>query len=387
MKKLLIVNNNLATGGVQSSLIHLLEGIKERYDVTLLLFHLDAEDASRVPDGVRLVTVRSPFRHLGMSKSHTRRAPLLFLGRAFWVAITRLLGHDACFWLMSLLQRRIKGYDCAISYLHECAPRIFYGGCNTFVLRCVVSPLKMTWLHGDFSRCGADHAAARRLYKAFDRIVACSQGTMDAFVGRMPACADKTAVVRNCHDYPGIRRMADREVPYEAGVFHIVSVARLSEEKGLERALRAIRVCKDHGYAVRYHIVGDGKQRAALERLSEQLGLGDEVRFYGNQANPYPYVRAADLLLMSSYHEAAPMVLDEAACLGVPVLTTKTISAEEMVAACGSGFVVENDQAAIERQLLAILEDRTCLESIRRSLEGRLFDNGQALACFDGLLS
>lgn len=387
MKKILIVNNNLAMGGVQNSLINLLECIKHRYDVTLLLFHLDAKDAPRVPDGIRLLTVRSPFRHLGMSKKHTRRSPLLFLGRAFWVLLTRVCGHHLTFSLMSCLQKRIKGYDCAISYLHECAPREFYGGCNTFVLRCVDAPIKMTWLHGDFTRCGADHPQSRRLYEQFDRVVACSKGTQTAFLSCMPQCAGKTAVVKNCHDYARIRVLAGEGIPYEGGAFHIVSVARLSEEKGLERALRAVKLCKERGHDVHYHVVGDGKLKAELESLSERLGLRENVTFYGNRDNPYPYMRSADLLLLPSYHEAAPMVLDEAACLGIPVLTTRTISADEMVGERSSGLVVDNDQAAIEQGLLRVLQDENCLTEIRDALGAQEFDNGQALACFDALLN
>jgi glycosyltransferase involved in cell wall biosynthesis len=247
--------------------------------------------------------------------------------------------------------------------------------------------VKIAWLHGDLSRCGADIEWSRRLYGRFDRIVACSEGTRRAFLGCLPEYADKTLTIRNCNDYAAIRTLAGEGEPVAKGVFHVVTVARLSEEKGIERALRAVSFVKEQGHLVHYHIVGDGKRREALERLCEQLGLTDELTFYGNRRNPYPYIKSADLFLLTSYHEAAPMVLDEAACLGVPVLTTKTTSTDEMVHACGSGFVAEQAQQSINEWLLYLTENAQELQKVRATLAARTFDNSESIARFETLIN
>ena len=383
LKKILIVNNNLSVGGVQTSLVSLLNEIRREYDVTLLLFRADEQDRARVPQGVRLLTVRSPLRHLGMSAKQTKGKPFLFLARAFWAVLTRLFDHHVTFSWMLAQTKRIGRYDCAISYLHEASPKIFYGGCNAFVLDRVDAPHKIAWLHGDFSHCGADHAKSRRLYERFDCIVACSEGTKDAFLCRMPHLASRTVVVRNCNDYDLIRRLAEPMIRQDGeDAFHIITVARLSEEKGIDRALYAVRRCLDQGHRVHYHIVGDGKERCALEALCAELELSEAVTFYGECRNPYPYLKGADLLFLTSYHEAAPMVIDEAACLGVPVLSTRTTSVDEMILSCRGGWVADNNQEAISRMLCHILTHREEYLSVRQALRERVFNNTASMVAF-----
>lgn len=66
--------------------------------------------------------------------------------------------------------------------------------------------------------------------------------------------------------------------------------------------------------------------------------------------NPYVYMKQADYVVVSSYHEAAPMVFDEAKTLGVPVIATETTSAREMLGE-QYGIVCDNSTEG----LLAVL--------------------------------
>ena len=75
--------------------------------------------------------------------------------------------------------------------------------------------------------------------------------------------------------------------------------------------------------------------------------MEDSIFLEGEQLNPYRYVKNADYFLLPSFHEAAPMVFDEALTLGVPILTTKTLSAVELVESRNIGVVCENDEDSI----------------------------------------
>ena len=386
MKKIIFVINNLETGGVQISLLNLLNEIKNDYDVSLLVFSYKEQYEELIPSGVRLIRIRSPFKEFGRFKKDVRSNPFSFAERTFWFAITKLFGRSAAIRLMCPFQRKIRGYDAAISFLHEGDQKSLYGGCNEFVLRKVEAERKITWLHGDFELCGANNKKSYGIYEQFDKIVACSEGTRNAFIKCMPEFAHKTVAIRNCHDYEKIKTLAEESVEYGNECFNIVTVARLSAEKGIDRALEAVAYCKSRGEKIRYHIVGEGIERAFLEKKVSQLSLENDVVFYGNQANPYEYMVGSDLLLLTSYHEAAPMVFDEAACLGVPVLTTATTSAEEMVGACGHGFVCENNQEAINKALLDVLVNRERLETVRATLRSSSFDNSEKKRRFNELV-
>lgn len=376
MKKVVFVINNLGTGGVQSSLLNLLAELKGKFHITVLCFDKRLKNSSNVlPPHVELVVPNSPFSYLGMSQGELRGKPAKYLARAFWAFFTKLLGRSFVIRMMLPFQKKLGDYDCAISYLHEASQKSFYGGCNEFVLKKIKAKKKVTWLHCDFELCGANSKASEKIYQQFDEIVACSEGTKRAFLHCMPQFEDKCVAIRNCNDYENIRRLAGDGIPYDKSEFNIVTVARLSKEKGIERAIEAVKRCVKKGYQLHYHIVGSGDQAVYLKKLTEDYGLENVITFYGNQSNPYPYMKNADLFLLPSYHEAAPMVFDEAACLGVPILATETTSTDEMITESGSGFVCENSQDGIADGLIKVLKKPDSLIEIKKALQQRQFTN------------
>lgn len=386
MKKLLIVNNNMHIGGVQKALVSLLWAIRGRYEVTLLLFYPGGPCLKDLPPDVKVIAPDSGYRYLGMTK-YDVKSPRDKLGRAFYAAIARTAGRKNALRLMGLGQKRLPGFDAAISYLHNSAEKAFYGGCNDFVLNHVDAKRKIAFLHCDYALCGADTRSNARQYARFDRIAACSQGCADAFSSANPALKDRVRVVYNCHRFDRILEdaLADPVEP-EPGKVNVVTVARLGREKGVERALRAIAALGPGRENLRYHIIGDGIQRDLLLRIIEEEQLSETVRMHGMLENPYGYIRAADLLLIPSYSEAAPLVIGEAASLGIPILSTETSSAREMILETGFGWVCENSEAGITEALRDLLKDPEQLAAKRAALERNEMDNSLALAGFEAVI-
>ena len=91
-------------------------------------------------------------------------------------------------------------------------------------------------------------------------------------------------------------------------------------------------------------------------------------------------MKNADLFLLTSFHEAAPMVIDEAYVLGVPTLTTRTTSSDEMVTKRGCGWVCENDQESLNKALLRVLNDPGMLNDVKSSLRDRVVNNDAAMS-------
>jgi glycosyltransferase involved in cell wall biosynthesis len=194
--------------------------------------------------------------------------------------------------------------------------------------------------------------------------------------------------VRNCHRHDAIRAMAQEPIaPYTPDAIHAVMVARLSHCKGIDRAIRSIAVARQAGHPLVLHIVGDGPIRNTLHRCAEECAVTEWVCFHGEKQNPYPYIKQADLMLLTSYHEAAPMVIEEARCLGVPILSTKTSSSQEMVIEAQAGWVCDNDQAAIDDTLCRVLADRNGLMAVKQRLLATPMDNLVALAQFSAAVS
>jgi glycosyltransferase involved in cell wall biosynthesis len=95
------------------------------------------------------------------------------------------------------------------------------------------------------------------------------------------------------------------------------------------------------------HIVGEGKDLAALQVFARQLALDGNITFYGAQTNPYRFMSHADMLILTSRHEAAPMVFTEARILGLPIIATPSTSTRELIEDVHAGVVCQSDPAAI----------------------------------------
>lgn len=386
-KKILIVNNNMHLGGVQRSLANLLGCIHDKYDITLALFHPEGALMDQIPPDVKILPIRSAYRYLGMTREDVRGAPVKKAGRSIFAAISRIFGRSAAISLMAPGQRTLSGYDAAISFLHDSSDKAFYGGCNDFVLRHVVAKKKIAFLHCDYSACGADTPENTRRYARFDAIAACSDGCRRVFLQALPQLSDRTFTVCNCQDYDRIRRAAlAAPVSLPAGRINVLTVARLGREKGVLRAVEAIAAITEPAADFHYYIIGDGIQRPQIEDLIRTHGLRNRVTMLGERSNPYGYMQAADLLLIPSVSEAAPMVIAEAVCLGTPVLSTRTSSADDMIRDPGYGWVCENDTQAITEALTGLLIQKERIYEKKQSLLTVMPDNSRAVSQFAELL-
>ncbi|MFM0396511.1 glycosyltransferase [Paraburkholderia phytofirmans] len=127
----------------------------------------------------------------------------------------------------------------------------------------------------------------------------------------------------NVIDVDALRSAARAEIKRPAESF-IVSVARLDEgQKDHKTLLRAYAQLRERGRCeAALVLIGDGRDRGELEQLADQLGIGASVQFLGFCANPLPYIRQAEMLVLSSRYEGCAVVLGEAMALGTPVLST-----------------------------------------------------------------
>ena len=388
MKKIIIVNNNMKVGGVQKSLCNLLWELEKsgEYDVTLFLFAPVGEYMSQLPPRVNYMTCNSLFRYMGVSQGEMRGIDRLKRGAL--AAICRIFGRSTAIRLMRLSQKKLpEAYDCAIAFLHNGENKAFLGGVQEFVLHCIRAEKKIAFLHCDYNKCGANYEANRKIIEQFDTIAACSDGCRRVFEAAVPSLADRCVTVRNCNNIEEIRALAEEyPVVYGEDRVHVVCVARLSPCKGMERAIEATAEMLSRGLSMTLHVVGGGVMEEQLRQTVADRRLEDHVIFYGQQSNPYRYLKNADLFMLTSYHEAAPMVIDESYILGVPVLVTRTNSSDEMVTQRSCGWVCENDQASLNQMLFALLSDKESLLRKREELQSRTVDNSYAVDQFSLLI-
>jgi glycosyltransferase involved in cell wall biosynthesis len=175
-------------------------------------------------------------------------------------------------------------------------------------------------------RAGGPLAAAmtgmiRHLYPRADAVVALSRGVGGEVAAMVPAAAPRIRVIYNAGVDEALFQGAAEAVPGgTAGEGPLlVACGRLTRQKGYDVMLDALARVRRRVPA-RLWIVGDGEDRQALEARAGGLGLADAVRFCGFQRNPFAFMAAADLFVLSSRWEGFANVVAEAMACGAPVV-------------------------------------------------------------------
>ena len=125
-----------------------------------------------------------------------------------------------------------------------------------------------------------------------------------------------------------------------AAGFVVGAVGRLSAEKGFDVLIRSLHALVSRGLDANLVIVGEGGERANLERLASELHLGDRVRLAGWQPDVKGYFEAMDVFALSSLREGLPNVLLEAMALEVPIVSTRVNGVPRLVQDGRNGFLV-----------------------------------------------
>ncbi len=377
MKKILFVCNNLDMGGIPKALVNLLREIRRDYAVDLLLFYPWGPYLRDVPEDVRLLPSEGLLPLLGMPQAQVRQqSGRLAALRGFLVAFSRVFGNGLPRRLVFSTVPSLPGYDVAVSFAQDNSSRAFAIGCNAFVLQKVEAARKISFVHCDFEHYGGNTRGNRKVYRKFDRVACVSRGCRAAFLRVMPDLSERTKIVYNCTDYLTIRKLGQEPVDlFSPDYLNLISVSRITPEKGHLRALEVMRrVMRDYEN-LRWYVLGDGPNRDEFEKGVREAGLADRIFLLGAQDNPYCYMKRADALFLPSFHEAAPMVFDEAKALGLPVLTTETTSSAKLIGLTGCGLVCENSSDGIEDELRTVLENPDLLRQFREKLQSQSFDN------------
>lgn len=142
------------------------------------------------------------------------------------------------------------------------------------------------------------------------------------------------------------------------GEFLFCTVSRLEKEKNLEFLFRgAAEIKKRCDQAFKVLVIGDGREKEALQILAENLGISQEIVFVGNVANEdvKNYLHAADLFLFASKSETQGIVLAEALAAGTPVVAVKATGVDDIVKDAQNGYrTSENIEEWSQKALLAL---------------------------------
>ncbi len=302
--RILMIIDGLPGGGAEKVVLTLAEGLLEQGHQVALLSLRDVCSYA-IPAQIEYKVVnddcRTPWRKLN---ELSRRAGQL----------------DQC---LSVLERTGPPFDLIISNLHKTdrivsKSRIYHDNRLWF---CIHGVLSSTYLG---HRKGLNHLFKRRKMASVyqdKNIIAVS-----AFAGKdlqtdMGVRAKRLEIINNPFDLVHTRALAAAECEL-AGTPYLIHVARFHVQKRHDRLLKAYAKTNLPAPLV---LLGTGPEEkiAQVKALAETLKIADKVIFLGFQKNPFPYIKNAKLLVMSSDSEGFGNVLAEALILDTPVVSTR----------------------------------------------------------------
>ena len=145
----------------------------------------------------------------------------------------------------------------------------------------------------------------------------------------------------------------------------LLSIGRLSEEKGFDLLIRAIAYLRKRGVKCNLCIIGEGPQQKSLEHIIRQLDLQDAVLLSGYRNDAFRFIPLFHMYVLSSHTEGLPITVLEAMHMGIPIAATRVGGVPEVLENGDAGFLFSsNEPKTIASELAAIISDQNRRDQI-----------------------
>ena len=375
-KKVAVLLPWLKMGGTNKIALNFIRELSEYCDVTLILSYDTGELREQLPPHTELIIDRmKDFKEI--LKEDILRCRPFFLGRDVSYYMTIRSGKDSIDNYRYIVDRNDavteQSFDCAVSYHGQSPERLLN------LLYRIHAKKKVVWIHGEMS---FPEDKCRRLCKYYDRIdhfFFVSRPTLESFFRVIPFDRDKGTVYYNPVDKEDILRKAEEkpEIPFEKETFNILTVGRISPEKGQEMIPVIVHNLQKRGRRICWYLIGDGADRKRVEELCRQYGAEGSVHFLGTRMNPYSFMKACDLYVQPSYTEGYSTTICEAAILGKAIIgTIPSGGIRDQIEDGVDGMIVEASPSGLTEAIDGLLLDeerRHRFEKaiIRKNFEGK----------------
>ena len=388
MKEVLISSFDMEIGGVERSLISMLDSFDYDNNVDLMLYSHSGDFMNLISNKVNLLDENKKYATFRKSIGQ------IFKEGQVALAISRLRAKRNCkkiaernnlnessyiqmqlMWKYAIryLPKLEKKYDIAISYLWP----------HYFVAEKVNAKVKVAWIHTDYSKLDTDIELDLEMWDKYDYIFAVSEECKNSFLSKYPSLLNKVNVLENITAVNFIEKMANKEVKdfnTKKNEFNLLSVARFSPAKGIDNAVKALKVLHNRGLTnIKWNVVGYGGDEENIRKLIKDNNLEDSFILLGKKTNPYPYMKKCDLYVQPSRYEGKAVTVVEAQILNKPVLITNYPTAKSQVKENFDGVICELSVEGIADGIERLYRDEKLREKLIYNCKNTDYGNSYEL--------
>ena len=377
MKKILFMIINMNIGGTEKALLNMIaEMPRDRFDISILMLEEYGGFLEYIPKDINIKYL-DYYKDIECILNNPPQQVCKYLIKKGRVIkginillihiISKIKGERSNFfkYVLKSYPDILEEYDIAVAYA---GPMDFI---SYFVANKVKAKKKLQWVHFDVSKIGLNRKFAEKIYSKFDKIFVVSNEGKKKLVDLIPKLSEKVDTFFNIISSNLILKQADEYIGFNDNYngIRILTVGRLTHEKGQDLCIKALKKLKDDGYNVKWYCVGDGAYKKNYEDLVKENKLEENFIFLGSKVNPYIYMKECDIYVQPSRHEGYCITLGEARCFGNPIVTTSFTGANEQIENETTGLVCDISEEGIYKAIKRLLDDDNLREDIRRNLK------------------
>lgn len=383
-KKVLIIGPGMEIGGVERSLLGLLDAIDyDKCEVDLFLLSHTGEFMPLINKNVNLLPENKMFSYVSW--------PILKLvkkGKFYMAAIrlfskfygdiraklkkTSTINTTLCKKIVSSKVEKLPThYDIALGFF----------GPHYFLENKVDADLKIGWVHTD---CGStteypDIKFTLPMWADLDYVACVSEQVKVSFDKLYPSLKDKTVVVENIFSSEFViarsnEFSAKEEMPDEQ-VVKILSVGRFCTAKAFDDVVIAASKLVQKGYKFKWYLIGYGPDEQLIRNNIAQYNMEDYVVILGKKDNPYPYIKECDIYAQPSRYEGRTVTVTEAQILNRPVMITRYATSAAQLKEGFDGYICEMGIAGIVDGIEYMINNPEFREELINNTKKETYDN------------
>lgn len=295
MSKIFIASNSMIVGGIEKSLISLLNSIDySSNEVTLLLQERVGKLLDQIPSSVKIIEYK-PIKDKN-------------------IILRKIINRFNYYKFILKYKNKFDVSICYTSYIY--VPSLF--------VRKICKNNYM-WVHTDYTKIydknNLESFVNKYGYKQFKNLVFVSEAALNNY----PFKNNKQNYItcRNILPYDEIVKLSEEYAVKKNKEITFLNVSRHDEEaKKISRIIMATLKLKEDYNNFEVLLVGDGPSNELYKELVKKYNLEDYIKFITETTNPFPYYKASDCFILTSLYEGGPITFYESLILTTPVITT-----------------------------------------------------------------
>lgn len=338
MKKILFGITGLTLGGAERVLVDTANALVDKYDITIFTIYAKGEFEKELDTKIKIKSLYDEkYNNIHGIKKKIIPLKILFMQKNIYNKFIK------------------ENYDVEIAFLEGPITRLFSKKNK--------KTKKIAWIHNDITKVFGTGIKAKlkriidkKIYSKFDELVFVSEDNKKQFEMNYKIKVKKD-VAYNYINSEKIKEKSELKLDkkeekeleklFNNDKINFITVARLVEQKGIDRLIRVHKELINDGYDHNMYVIGDGPERVKLEQLIKENHIEKSFKLLGQKSNPYPYVKKADAFCLLSYYEGYGMVIEEAKVLNSYILITNTAAREAVKNYKDRSLIVANSEISM----------------------------------------